>query len=56
MTVGASAGGSYSVASGRGSGTIGGIPIVFYPASSSTIYVMSTDGNRMLGGSLEAQH
>ncbi len=56
VTVGASAGGSYSVASGRGSGTIGGIPIVFYPASSSTIYVMSTDGNRMLGGSLEAQH
>jgi hypothetical protein len=56
VTVGASAGGSYSVAAGRGSGTIGGIPVVFYPASSSTIYVMSTDGRRMLGGSLETQH
>jgi hypothetical protein len=31
-------------------------PLVLYPASSSTAYVMSTDGNRMLAGSLEAQH
>jgi hypothetical protein len=56
VIIGASAGGSYSVASGRGTGTIGGIPVVLYPASSSTTYVMSTDGTRMLAGSLEAQH
>ncbi len=56
VTVGASASGSYSVASGRGTGTIGGIPVVLYPASSSTTYVMSTDGKRMLSGSLEAQN
>jgi hypothetical protein len=56
VSVGASASGSYSVASGRGTGTIGGIPVVLYPASSSIAYVMSTDGKRMLSGSLEAQH
>jgi hypothetical protein len=56
VAIGASASGSYSVASGRGTGTIDGIPVVLYPASSSTTYVMSTDGRRMLTGSLEAQH
>jgi hypothetical protein len=56
VIIGASAGGSYSVVSGRGTGTIGGIPVVLYPASGSTTYVMSTDGTRMLAGSLEAQH
>jgi hypothetical protein len=56
VTIGASANGNYSVVSGRGTGTIGGVPVVLYPAGSSTIYVMSTDGSRMLTGSLEAQH
>jgi hypothetical protein len=55
VVIGVSASGTYSVASGRGTGTIGGIPVVLYPASSSTIYVMSTNGNRMLGGLLEKQ-
>lgn len=56
VATGVSAVGNYSVASGRGTGTIGGIPVVLYPASSSTTYIMSTDGSRMLTGSLEAQH
>ncbi len=56
LTTGASAGGSYSIVSGRGTGTIGGIPVVLYPASGSTTYVMSTDGNRMLAGSLESNN
>jgi hypothetical protein len=56
VAVGASASGSYSIASGRGTGSIGGIPVVLYPASSSTTYVMSTSGSRMLIGSLETQH
>jgi hypothetical protein len=56
VAVGASASGSYSIASGRGTGSIGGITVVLYPASSSTTYVMSTRGSRMLIGSLETQH
>lgn len=55
VATGVSASGSYSVVSGRGTGVIGGIPVVLYPAGSSTIYVMSTDGST-LAGLLEAQH
>ena len=57
VAIGVSAGGSYGVASfGRSTGSIGGLPVVLYAANSSTTYVMSTDGRRMLTGSLEAQH
>jgi hypothetical protein len=55
LATGISASGTYSVVSGRGTGTIGGIPVVLYPASSSTTYVMSTNGNNMLIGSMELQ-
>jgi hypothetical protein len=55
VAIGVSASGSYSVVSGRGTGTIGGIPVVLYPAGNSTTYVMSTNGNRMLEGSVELQ-
>ena len=54
VATGVSASGSYSVVSGSGTGVIGGIPVVLYPAGSSTIYVMSTDGST-LAGLLEAQ-
>lgn len=56
VQIGATADGSYSFASGRGSGAIGTIPLVFYPADGNTIYMMSTDTRRLLIGSLETQH
>jgi hypothetical protein len=52
---GSSASGGYSFASnGRGTGTIGGTPVVLYPADGNTVYLMSTDGS-VLAGSLEQQ-
>ena len=54
VATGVSASGSYRVVSGRGTDVIGGIPVVLYPAGSSTVYVMSTDGST-LAGLLEAQ-
>ncbi len=53
---GATASGSYGfAASGRGTGSIGGTPVVLYPADANTIFMLSTDGN-IIQGSLEAQH
>lgn len=50
-----------NVVNGRGTGTLGGIPMVFYIVDSSTVYAMSTSAITnsvvwQVAGSLQAQH
>lgn len=56
LTTGTSASGTYSVGSnGRGTGFIGGVPVVLYPVDASTAFVVTAEGSTV-SGALEAQH
>lgn len=48
--------GLYSVATnGRAAGSIGGVPVVLYTANPHTVYMISSDPNRIYQGRLEKQ-
>lgn len=48
--------GLYSVlANGRAAGSIGGVPVVLYTANANTVYMISSDPNRIYQGRLEKQ-
>jgi len=48
--------GLYSVlANGRSAGTVGSVPVVFYTVNADTVYMISSDPNRLYQGKLEKQ-